>query len=139
MHRECHKRVRRPSALKPPLLAAQGGEVFLFLLSVFLGSKSSEALEVFREEGGIGEVEVVGNAGDGLVGVHQLDFYAHDEGAVNPFLGSDAAGLADDGAEVALSEAEAVGIVADLVLSGTVLIDELDEAVEDGLLARLGG
>ena len=56
------------------------------------------------------------------------------ESAVDPLLGSGAAGLANDGAKVALGEAHAVGIVADLVLLAAVLVDELDKAVENGLL-----
>lgn len=70
-----------------------------------------------------------------LVGVSQLDFYACDECSVEPFFSCGAAGLADDGAEVALREAEAVGIVADVVVFGAMLPGKLQEAVEDGLLA----
>jgi hypothetical protein len=57
------------------------------------------------------------------------------EGSVDPLLGSGAAGLADDSAKVTFGETHAIGVVADLMLLATVLVDELDKAVEDGLLA----
>ena len=50
-------------------------------------------------------MHVVGNLGDGFVGVLQFDLDAQDEGAVNPLLGCDVAGLADDGAQIASGEA----------------------------------
>ena len=71
-----------------------------------------------------------------LICVAQFYFDAGDEGTVNPVFGGSAAGLADDGAQVSLSEAHAVGIVAYLVMLGTMLGDQLEEAIEDGLLAR---
>ena len=61
----------------------------------------------------------------------QHDFRPGDKGAVYPFLGGGAARLADDGAEVALGEAEAVGVEADLMLLCGVVVDKLHEAVED--------
>ena len=70
-----------------------------------------------------------------LVCVLQFYFDADDEGTVYPVFGGGAAGLSDDGAQVSLSEAHAVGIVAYLVLFGTMLGDQLKETVEDGLLA----
>ena len=50
-----------------------------------------------------------------LVCVAQFYFDASDEGTVNPVFGCDAACLADNGAQVALSEAHTLGIVAYLV------------------------
>ena len=58
-----------------------------------------------------------------------------DECAVNPFLSSGAAGLANYGSEVTFRETEAFCVVTYLVLLTAMLVDELDEAVEDGLLA----
>ena len=91
--------------------------------AIFSWSDAYETLEVFAKEGRIGEIEIIGNTGHGFVRVHEFHFYAHDEGTVYPFLGRDTAGLADNGAQVALGEAETVGIVANLMLLGTVLID----------------
>ena len=71
-----------------------------------------------------------------LVCVAQFYFDAGDEGTVYPVLGGGAAGLADDGGQVALGEAHTFGIVAYLVLFGTMLGDQLKETVEDSLLAR---
>ena len=96
-----------------------------------------DAFKVLAEERGIGEVQFVGNLGDGLTGMHEFHFDAGDEGAVDPFLGSHTAGLADDGTQITLCETHAVGVIADLVLFGIVLVHELDKAVEDGLFARL--
>ena len=70
-----------------------------------------------------------------LVCVAQFYFDAGNEGAVYPVLGGGGAGLADDGSQVALGETHALGIVAYLVMLGTMLGDQLKEAVEDGLLA----
>ena len=71
-----------------------------------------------------------------LVRVAQFYFDAGDEGAVYPVFGCGSAGLSDDCAQVSLSEAHAFGIVAYLVMLGTMLCDQLKEAVEDGLLVR---
>ena len=71
-----------------------------------------------------------------FVCVVQFYFYAGDEGTVYPVFGGGAAGLADNGAQVSFGEAHTVGIVAYLVMLGTMLGDQLKETVEDGLLAR---
>ena len=65
--------------------------------------------------------------------MHQFNFDAGDERTVYPFLGGDSAGLADDSAQIALRQTEAVGVIADLVLFMTVLVDELDKTVKNGL------
>ena len=70
-----------------------------------------------------------------FVCVVQFYFYAGDEGTVYPVFGGGAAGLADNGAQVALGEAHVLGIVANLMMFGTVLSDQMEEAVEDSLLA----
>ena len=82
-------------------------------------------------------MHLIGNLRCRLVRVAQFYFDASDEGTVYPVLGGGAAGLADDGGQVALGEAHAVGIVAYLVMLGTMLGDQLEETVEDSLLARL--
>ena len=69
----------------------------------------------------------------------EFHLYAHDEGTVYPFLGGDTTGLADDSTQVAFGETHTVGVVTDLVLLGAMLVDELNKAVKDGLLARLRG
>ena len=80
-------------------------------------------------------MHLIGNLCCRLVRVAQFYFYTRDEGTVNPVFGCDAACLADNGAQVALSEAHAVGIVAYLVMLGTMLGDQLEETVENGLFA----
>ena len=82
-------------------------------------------------------MHLIGNLRCRLVRVAQFYFDASDEGTVYPVLGGGAAGLADDGGQVALGEAHTLGIVAYLVMFGTMLGDQLEEAIEDGLLARL--
>ena len=74
-----------------------------------------------------------------MVAVTEENFGLGDEGTINPILGGGAAGLTDDGAKVTLGEAHAVGVIGDLVMLAAVLVDELNEAVENGLLARAGG
>ena len=105
--------------------------------AIFSWGNADETLEVFAKERGIRETEVIGNASNGLVGVHEFHFDTGDEGPVNPFLSSNTASLADDSAKVALGEAKAVGIETDLVLVCGMLIDEVDKSVEDGLFAAL--
>ena len=83
-------------------------------------------------------MELLGDLRSRFVAVAQLDLDACDEGSVDPVLGGRAAGLTNDGAEIALGEAHAGGVIADLVLFAAMLVDELDETVEDGLLARTG-
>ena len=61
------------------------------------------------------------------------------ESTVYPFLGGSAAGLADDGAEIALCEAHLLSIEADLMLACGVLVHQVNEAVEDGLFTTLRG
>ena len=81
-------------------------------------------------------MHLIGNLRCRLVRVAQFYFDACDEGTVYPVFGGGAAGLSDDGAQVSLSEAHAVGIVAYLMMFGTMLGNQLEEAIEDGLLAR---
>ena len=71
-----------------------------------------------------------------FVCVAQFYLDAGDEGTVYPVFGSGTAGLADNGGQVALGKAHAFGIIAYLVMLGTMLCDQLEKAVEDGLLAR---
>ena len=82
-------------------------------------------------------MHLIGNLRCRLVRVAQFYFDACDEGTVYPVFGGGAAGLADDSGQVALSEAHTLGIVAYLVMLGTMLGDQLEETVEDGLLTRL--
>ena len=82
-------------------------------------------------------MHLIGNLCCRLVRVAQVYFDACDEGTVYPVFGGGAAGLSDDGAQVSLSEAHTLGIVAYLVMLGTMLGDQLEETVEDGLLTRL--
>ena len=70
-----------------------------------------------------------------FVRVAQFYFDASDEGTVYPVFGGGAAGLSDDGAQIALCEAHAVGIVAYLVMLGTMLGDQLEETVEESARA----
>ena len=69
-----------------------------------------------------------------LVSVAQFYFDAGNEGTVYPVFCGGATGLSDNGAQVALCEAHTVGIVAYLVMFGTMLGDQLNKTVEDSLL-----
>ena len=97
---------------------------------------AGEALEVFAEERRVGETHLVRNLSHGLVGVAQFHLYARHYGAVYPLLCGDAACLPHHGAKVSLRKAQTLGIIAYMVVLGTVLVGKLYEAVEDGLLAR---
>lgn len=60
------------------------------------------------------------------------------DGAVNPFLRSNAAGLAHNGTKIACCEAHSLGIVRKFVMVATFLVYKLEETVEDALFARAG-
>ena len=77
----------------------------------------------------------IGNLCYRFIRVAQLDFNVGDECTVYPVFGGGAAGLSDNGAQVALGKAHTLGVVAYLMMFGTMLGDQLEEAVEDGLLA----
>ena len=81
-------------------------------------------------------MHLIGNLCCRFIRVAQLYFNVGDESTVYPVFGGGAAGLADNGAQVALGEAHALGVVANLMMFGTVLGNQLEEAIEDGLLAR---
>ena len=83
-------------------------------------------------------MEFLGDLENGMVSMTQQDFGLSDEGAINPILGGGAAGLPDDGAEVAFGEAHAFSVIAYLVVLMAMQVDELDESVEDGLFTRAG-
>ena len=80
-------------------------------------------------------MHLIGNLCCRFIRVAQFYFYTRDEGTVNPVFGGCATGLTDDGGQVALGETHALGIVAYLVMLGTMLCDQLKETVEDGLFA----
>ena len=80
-------------------------------------------------------MHLIGNLRCRFIRVAQFYFDACDEGTVYPVFGGGAAGLSDEGAQVSLSEAHAVGLVAYLVMLGTMLGDQLEETVENGLFA----
>ena len=87
-----------------------------------MGCEASEALEIFREEGRVRETKIIGNVGNALVGVKQFCLDTGNKGTVYPFLGGDATGLTDDGAQIALREADALGIVVELTVLGAMLV-----------------
>ena len=111
-------------------------DTLLIGILIFTGSHACETTEIFGKERGIGKVHILGYLRCRLVCVAQFYFDASDESTVYPVFGGSAAGLADNGAQVALGEAHALGIVAYLVLFVTVLGNQLKETVEDSLLAR---
>lgn len=108
-----------------------------FILFYNRQESCGEATEIFGKERGIGKVHLLRNLRCGLVCVAQFYFDAGDEGAVYPVFGCGSAGLSDDGAQVALGETHTLGIVSYLVMFSTMLGDQLEETVEDSLLARL--
>ena len=107
------------------------------LLAEFFRGHACHAFEEFGQERGVGEIHVVADAGDGLVGVLEVDFDAGDQGVVNPLFGALAAHLLDDCAHVSRCETQARGIEVDGVVLGGKLAHQLDEIGEQALLARL--
>ena len=111
------------------------GCLLLQALAILSWGHAGLALEILTEKGRIGEVEVFGDLVDSLVGVHQVHLNADDECLIYPSLGGHAARLSDDSAEVTFGEAQALCIITNLMLLGTMLVDKLNEAVEYGLVA----
>ena len=109
----------------------------LCVVLIFQRCHARQPFEIFGEERRGGEVHLFGNLGSRLVGMPQFYFDAGDNGAVYPVFGCGAAGLPDDGTEVAFGEAQAMGIVAYLVVLCAMQVGQLDKTVEDGLLTRL--
>ena len=72
----------------------------------------------------------------GVMPVRRRKYLEKNEGLAKCISSAICAALADDGSQVAFGEAHAVGIVAYLVMFGTMLGDQLEEAIEDGLLTR---
>ena len=110
---------------------------FSFREFVFQRCLIGKAFKELAEEGWIRKVHLVGDLGNGLVCVFQFNLDVFDEGAINPFFGSGAAGLADNSAEIALCETHLVGIKTDLMFTCGMLIYQVDKAVEDGLFTTL--
>ena len=110
--------------------------VYILCSVILFWRHARETTEILGEERGVGKVHLLSYLCRRFVRVAQFYFDACDEGTVYPVFGGGAAGLADDSGQVALSEAHTLGIVAYLVLFGTMLGDQLKETVEDSLLAR---
>ena len=84
-------------------LCHNAGAAFCLLpLPILQRSHGGEALEVFGEEGGIGEVEIFGDLEHGVIGMAQLHLGLGDEGTINPILSGGAAGLTYHRTKVAL-------------------------------------
>lgn len=97
---------------------------------------------MFSEEpaqvGRVGETAVGRNLGNGQVGVVELHFYFCSELLVDQVLGSLSVGCGyRDLIEIARGDAELSGIECHLVLLCRMLVDEMHEAVEKELLARV--
>ena len=68
----------------------------------------------------------------------EFNLDAGDEGTVYPVFGSNAAGLPDNSAELAVRETHLFGIEGYLVLLRGILVDKIDETVKNGLLTGHG-
>ena len=128
-------------SLRVPSITAIKMDICFFIITLYsfiiAGRHAGETAEILGEERGVGKVHLLSYLCRRFVRVAQFYFDASDEGTVYPVFGGGAAGLADDSGQVALGEAHTLGIVAYLVLFGTMLGDQLEETVEDSLLARL--
>ena len=72
----------------------------LSIFSVFFRRHICEALEVFREESGIGEVQFIADLENRVIAMAEEYFGLSNEGAVDPVLGGGATGLVNDSTEV---------------------------------------
>lgn len=107
----------------------------LFLLAEGGGGDSCVMFEPGTEGGGSGKIEGCGNLLDGLWGRPQLPLGFEEQMAVNPVGSGTAGGLADTSSEAFLAETKLRGIVVDIMMSTSLLLDQLKERV--GM--KLGG
>ncbi len=114
-----------------------GRGVVVELLAELAWSHARHALEEFGQKRLVGEVHIIADAGNGLLGVQQVDFDARDQCLVNPLFGTSATCLLDHSAQVTWGDAQARGIELDGVVLGGKFADQLDEIGEQALLARL--
>ena len=78
----------------------------LVLVAEMAGGHACHALEKLDEERRVGEVHLVGDVGDGFVGVLEVNLDAGHQCLVNPLFGCLAAHLLDHGAQVARRDAQ---------------------------------
>ena len=110
----------------------------LHCFAVFLRTAAFVRAKEAAEEGGIREAQLIRYLQDAHIAVAQKDSCLCHDGAVNPFLRSNAAGLAHNGTKIACCEAHSLGIVRKFVMVATFLVYKLEETVEDALFARAG-
>lgn len=88
--------------------------------------------------GRVGKLAVGCNLGNGQVGIVELNFYFCGELFVNKILGSFSVDCGcRDFIQITRSDAELFGIECHLVFLGRMLMDEMHEAVEKQLFARV--
>ena len=91
---------------------------------------ASVALEIVAEEGGTGEVVLVGEVGQGDVGLQEVEAYLHDGVDVDGlFWGLPVMALHDVG-QVAWCDAKFVGVEIDAARGAVALCQQLAEAEE---------
>ena len=79
--------------------------MFLWLSAELTWRLACHALEELGEEGGIGEIHLIADGGNGLVGVFEFNFDAGNQGIVYPLLSALAAHLTNDCTHVTRREA----------------------------------
>ena len=89
------------------------------------------ALEVTPEEGGVREIQRIGNLLYGEVAIVQFGFGIEDDGTGNDVGGHFRTYFATDGAQVFGRDAEFVGIEGNAPLVGIVLYQQGEELFED--------
>ena len=103
-----------------------------------LGRYSCMLFEEPAQIGRVGKLAVGCNLGNGQVGIVELYFYFCGELFVNKILGSLSVDCGcRDFIQITRSDAELFGIECHLVFLGRMLMDEMHEAVEKQLFARV--
>ena len=111
--------------------------IFL-LLHVFFRGTPRGGLEIFPEEGGVGEVQHVAHLLGGVFPAFQQCLGFEDDVILDPFFRIPSAGFVDYDGQVFGRETHLVGIEADFPLGGVMFPDQRDEAFEDEMFPVRG-
>ena len=101
---------------------------------VLLRRASGQPFEVLAEEAGVREIELVGYLRHISAAVAKHHLGLCNERPVYPFLGRNAAGLANHRAQIAYRNAHFAGIEVEVMLPAAIVVNKIDEPLEENPL-----
>lgn len=106
-------------------------------VAVGLRRCAHKALEEFTEETGIGKVQCIGHFYYRRIAVLEQHLGRRYHGVVNPILGRGTTCLPHRRAQVALGDAQPIGIESEIAVLRAIVVNESYEAVENAICCRL--